>query len=183
MAGYAAAYARGEQEAGVFTVLTHFPGQGHADGDQGTFTTPSLAQLSADDLTPYGELLDTGGPLSDPTRTGVMVGHLDVPGLTDQLPSSLTPAAYQLLRGTYHFDGLVMTDDLATITTEDLPLVNAVERALSAGADMALWTSGDPAPPILDALERDLASGGLDAGANDTAVERVLQAKGVCTRR
>lgn len=187
VAGFAAAYAQGQHDAGVFTVLTHFPGQGHADGDPrlGRATTPPLARLSAADLTPYAELLQPGGPLADPTRTGVMVGHLDVPGLTDRLPSSLTPATYQLLRATYHFDGLVMTDDLAAVeaATEDLPLVNAVERALAAGADMALWTGADPVPPVLDALERDLDSGGLDAAADDTAVQRVLAAKGVCGRR
>ncbi len=187
VAAYAAAFARGEQDAGVFTVLKHFPGHGHADGDshRGRVTTPPLAQLRGDDLVPYAELLGPGGPLADPTRTGVMVGHLDVPDLTTDLPSSLTQATYKLLRDDYHFDGLAITDDLGAMkaVTGTLALPDAVQRALAAGADMALWTSGDPAPPVLDALERALAAGDLDPKANDTAVERVLAAKGVCTRR
>jgi len=48
---------------------------------------------------------------------------------------------------------------------------------------MALWTSGDPVTPVLDGLERALASGALDPKANDTAVARALAAKGVCARR
>src|SRR6185436_13379134 len=102
VAGYAAAYAQGEHEAGIFTVLKHFPGHGRANGDshRSRVTTPPLDQLEAGDLTPYADLLRPGGPLADPALTGVMVGHLDVPGLTADLPSSLTPATYQLLRGT-----------------------------------------------------------------------------------
>ncbi len=179
---YAAAYAQGEHEAGIFTVLTHFPGHGHADGDT---TTPPLDQLKANDLTPYAALLRPGGPLADPALTGVMVGHLDVPGLTADLPSSLTPATYRLLRDTYHFDGLAITDDLGAMKaiSDELTLPEAVARALAAGADMALWTSNDPVTPVLDGLDRALASGALDPKANDAAVERVLAAKGVCTRR
>jgi beta-N-acetylhexosaminidase len=185
--GYAAAYAQGEHEAGIFTVLKHFPGHGHADGDshRSRVTTPPLDQLKTDDLTPYAGLLRPGGPLADPAQTGVMVGHLDVPGLTADLPASLTPATYRLLRDTYHFDGLTITDDLGAMKaiSDELALPEAVQRALGAGADMALWTSNDPVTPVLDGLERGLASGALDPKANDAAVERVLAAKGVCTRR
>jgi beta-N-acetylhexosaminidase len=184
---YAAAFAQGEHEAGIFTMLKHFPGHGHADGDshRSRVTTPPLDQLRASDLTPYAGLLRPGGPLADPASTGVLVGHLDVPGLTADLPSSLTPATYRLLRDTYHFDGLTITDDLGAMkaVSAELALPEAVARALAAGADMALWTSGDPVTPVLDGLDRALASGALDPKANDTAVERVLAAKGVCTRR
>ena len=187
VAGYAAAYAQGEHEAGIFTVLKHFPGHGHADGDshRSRVTTPPLDQLEASDLTPYADLLRPGGPLGDPALTGVMVGHLDVPGLTADLPSSLTPATYQLLRGTYQFDGLTITDDLGAMkaVSAELALPDAVQRALAAGADMALWTSRDPVTPVLDGLERALATGALDPKANDTAVARALAAKGVCARR
>ncbi len=183
---YAAAYAQGEHEAGVFTVLKHFPGHGHADGDshRSRVTTPPLDQLKANDLTPYAGLLRPGGPLADPAQTGVMVGHLDVPGLTADLPASLTPATYQLLRDTYEFDGLTITDDLGAMKaiSDELALPEAVQRALAAGADMALWTSNDPVTPVLDGLDRALASGALDPKANDAAVERVLAAKGVCSR-
>ena len=185
--GYAAAYAQGEHEAGIFTVLKHFPGHGRANGDshRGRATTPPLDQLKASDLTPYAGLLRPGGPLADPSLTGVMVGHLDVPGLTADLPSSLTPATYQLLRDTYRFDGLTITDDLGAMkaVSAELALPDAVQRALAAGADVALWTSGDPVTPVLDGLERALASGALDPKANDAAVARALAAKGVCSRR
>ena len=180
----AAAFAEGQREAGIGVVLKHFPGHGRADGDshRGRVTTPPLADLRATDLVPYAALLGPAGPLAD-GRTGVMVGHLDVPGLTAELPSSLTPAVYRLLREDYGFDGLVLTDDLGAMqaVTGTFALPEAVARALAAGADMALWSGGGRVDPVLDALDRALAAGDLDDAANRRAVERILTAKGVCS--
>jgi beta-N-acetylhexosaminidase len=180
VSSYAAAFVEGQRAAGVYTVLKHFPGHGRADGDshKGRVTTPPLDDMRADDLRPYATLLGPGGPLAD-GRTGVLVGHLDVPGLTKDLPSSLTPEVYTLLRGEIGFDGLVLTDDLGAMdaVTDEFTLPQAVERALSAGADMALWSSGDRITPELDHLEQAK----LDPAANDAAVTRVLRAKRVCS--
>jgi beta-N-acetylhexosaminidase len=182
---YAGAFAEGQREAGVFTVLKHFPGHGHADGDshRGRVRTPPLAQLRADDLRPYADLIGPGGRLTGGERTGVMVGHLDVPGLTDGLPSSLTPAVYALLRGDYGFDGVVYTDDLGAMkaVTGSFDLPEAVERALSAGADVALWSTGGRVPQVLDRLTDALRTARLDPAANDRAVTRILRAKSVCS--
>lgn len=180
VASYAAAFAEGQRDAGVYTVLKHFPGHGRADGDshKGRVTTPDLADMRSDDMRPYATLLGPGGPLAD-GRTGVLVGHLDVPGLTTDLPSSLTPEVYALLRQEIGFDGLVVTDDLGAMDaiTDEFTLPQAVERALEAGADMALWSSGGRITPVLDHLEQ----AGLDPAATDAAVTRVLQAKRVCS--
>jgi beta-N-acetylhexosaminidase len=174
---YAGAFAGGLREAGVVPVLKHFPGHGRADGDShaGRVRTPPLEELRAADLRPYTDLL--GSP-----SVAVMVGHLDVPGLTDGLPTSLTPATYALLRDEYRFDGLVMTDDLGAMkaVTGRFALPEAVQTALAAGADMALWSKPTPPGPVLDALIDALDRGELDAAANDRAVARVLTAKGVC---
>jgi beta-N-acetylhexosaminidase len=181
VARYAGAFADGLRAAGVLPVLKHFPGHGHASGDshKGRVTTPPLAELRTTDLRPYEQLLGTG-------KVVVMVGHLDVPGLTDGLPTSLTPATYRLLRDDYRFDGLVVTDDLGAMkaVTGTFTLPEAVLTALAAGADQALWSSGaqdaTEVGKLLDSLEKALADGRLDPAANDRAVARVLEAKGVC---
>jgi beta-N-acetylhexosaminidase len=180
VSSYAAAFAEGQRAAGVYTVLKHFPGHGRADGDshKGRVTTPALADMRSDDMRPYAALLGPGGPLAE-GHTGVLVGHLDVPGLTTDQPSSLTPEVYALLRQEIGFDGLVLTDDLGAMDaiTDEFTLPQAVERALEAGADMALWSSGGRITPVLDHLEQ----AGLDPAANDAAVTRVLHAKRVCS--
>ena len=180
---YALAFAQGLGDAGVASVVKHFPGHGRADGDshQGRVTSPPLDALRGADLRPYADLVGPGRPLAD-GGTAVMVGHLDVPGLTADLPSSLTPAVYALLRDEIGFDGAVMTDDLGAMDaiTDAHPLPDAVRAALAAGADVALWSDPDDPAPVLAELERALADGRLDPAANDASVVRVLRAKGAC---
>ncbi|HTX63033.1 MAG TPA: glycoside hydrolase family 3 N-terminal domain-containing protein, partial [Acidimicrobiales bacterium] len=108
VASYGAAYAAGLRQAGVIAVGKHFPGLGHAsaDTDTGPATDPSLPELRTDDLIPFTRVIASGLPV-------VMVGHPIVPGLTNGLPASLSPATYTLLRTTLHFDGLTMTDSLS----------------------------------------------------------------------
>jgi beta-N-acetylhexosaminidase len=178
VAQYAGAFAAGLHAAGVTPVFKHFPGHGHGSGDshKGRVTTPPLAQLRADDLKPYETVLDAG------TGAAVMVGHLDVPGLTDGLPSSLAPAAYQLLRTDYHFTGMTVTDDLGAMKaiTGEYELPEAVEKALEAGADMALWSAGGDVTPVLTQLNQALTAGRITAESNDAAVTRILTTKHVC---
>ena len=92
--------------------------------------------------------------------------------------------AYRLLREDYRFDGLAMTDDLGAMKaiTDRFGLAEATTRALTAGADMALFSNVTPVAPLLDAAEKALAEGRITAQANDTAVARVLAAKGLCSR-
>ncbi|MCE0768162.1 glycoside hydrolase family 3 protein [Pseudonocardia kujensis] len=179
---YAGAFEEGLRQAGVYGVLKHFPGHGHSSGDshQGRVSVPPLDQLRRADLKPYADLLAK----LDHDRVGVMVGHLDVPGLTDDLPSSLTAATYRLLRDEYGFDGMVMTDDLGAMkaVSNRFTLPQASLTALEAGADVALSSNVEPVAPTLDVLQQALDSGRIPAADNDRAVERILAAKNLCRR-
>ncbi|WP_290050404.1 glycoside hydrolase family 3 N-terminal domain-containing protein [Amycolatopsis solani] len=174
---YAKAFAEGLREAGVQPVLKHFPGHGHGSGDshKGTVVTPPLARLRSVDLVPYRNLADYG-------PVAVMVGHLDVPDLTGGIPASLSPPAYQLLRGEFGFTGPVLTDDLGAMKaiTAQYSLPEAVLKALQAGADQALWSSGGRVDEVLDRLVKAVQSGELPAARVQESVTRVLRGKGLC---
>ncbi|MDH6677250.1 beta-N-acetylhexosaminidase [Rhodococcus sp. LBL1] len=180
---YADAYARGMRDAGILPVLKHFPGHGSASGDShtGAVTTPPLDQLKTTDLVPYRELVDTG--------VGVMLGHLNVPGLTtDNLPASLSPQAVQLLRegtgyGAPPFTGPIFTDDLSGMKaiTDRFDIAQAVEQALASGVTVALWLTTDDVPRVLDHLEQAVASGRLSKSQIDQSVLTVARAKGAVT--
>jgi beta-N-acetylhexosaminidase len=174
---YAKAFAAGLRDAGVQPVLKHFPGHGHGSGDshKGTVVTPSLDKLRAVDLVPYRGLADYG-PVS------VMVGHLDVPGLTDGVPASVSPAAYRLLRGEFGFTGPAVTDDLGAMKaiTAQYSLPEAVLKALQAGADEALWSSGGRVDTVLDRLVKAVQAGELPKAQVQESVTRVLRGKGLC---
>ena len=182
VARYAGAFAKGLRDAGVLPVFKHFPGHGRATGDshRGSVRTPPLAKLQEVDLLPYRQLLD--GQLA-----AVMVGHLDVPGLTEpDTPASISPAALALLRDQYGFDGVVFTDDLAAMAaiTDRVDLPAAVRQALAAGVDMALWITTERLSEVLDHLEQAVADGSLPESRVNSAVTHVLAAKTVnlCSR-
>lgn len=180
---YAGAYAQGMRDAGIFPVIKHFPGHGSASGDshRGEVTTPPLQDLIASDLLPFRELSGTG--------VGVMMGHLEVPGLTEPgTPASISPAAVALLRdgvgyGAAPFTGPVFTDDLSGMQaiTDRYDIADAVQAALVAGVDQALWLTTDDVPRVLDHLEQAVASGELPQTRVDQAVVTVAAAKGAVT--
>lgn len=179
---YATAFAEGLDDAGVLPVIKHFPGHGRASGDShsGLATTPPLESLREDEFLPYQQMVGT-------LPLGVMTGHLEVPGLSPAgEPASLSPQVIDVLRSgdggrwTGH-DGVVFTDDLSGMKaiTDRHPVPEAVELALAAGNDIALWLSTDEVPEVLDHLEAALDAGDLDAEQVDRSVLRVAQAKDV----
>ncbi len=177
---YAGAYADGLREAGVLPVLKHFPGHGHGSGDShaGGVATPPLAELQGDDLVPY-RTLTKAKPVA------VMIGHLQVPGLTGSDPASLSPAAVQLLRtgtgyGADPFDGPIFSDDLSSMAaiSDRFGVSEAVLRALQAGIDIALWVTTDEVPAVLDRLDQALAAGELKMPDVDASLKRVAAMKG-----
>ncbi|OBG24141.1 beta-glucosidase [Mycolicibacterium celeriflavum] len=176
---FAGAYARGLRDAGVLPVLKHFPGHGSGSGDShtGSVSTPDLAELQKTDLVPY-RTLTTQAPV------GVMVGHMQVPGLTGSDPASLSPAAYGLLRsGNYGgppFNGPVFTDDLSSMQaiSDRFGVAEAALRALQAGADNALWVTTGEVPAVLDRLEKAVAAGELSMSSVDASVLRLAAMKG-----
>ncbi|MGW4088638.1 glycoside hydrolase family 3 N-terminal domain-containing protein [Nocardia sp. NPDC004750] len=181
---YADAYIRAMREVGVGTVMKHFPGHGSGSGDShtGTVRTPPLDQMQNTDLVPFRNLIGSGA--------AVMVGHLDVPGLTTpNVPASISPEAMRLLRegtgyGAAPFQGPIFTDDLGGMAaiTSRMSIEDAVEAALVAGADSALWITTDAVPQVLDRLEQAVSSGRLPMAQVDASVLRLAAYKGALPR-
>ena len=177
---YAGAFARGLRAAGVLPVLKHFPGHGQGSGDShtaGVVSTPPLSELMNRDLVPY-VTLTTEAPVA------VMIGHLEVPGLTGNTPASLSPAAINLLRsggyGGPGFNGPVFSDDLSSMAaiSSRYGVAEAVLRALQAGTDVALWVTTAEVPAVLDRLEKAVAAGELAMPAVESSVLRMAGIKG-----
>ncbi|MBF6193504.1 glycoside hydrolase family 3 N-terminal domain-containing protein [Nocardia implantans] len=181
---YADAYIRAMREVGVGTVMKHFPGHGSGSGDShtGAVRTPPLDQMQNVDLVPFRNLIGSGA--------AVMVGHLDVPGLTTpNVPASISPEAMRLLRegtgyGAAPFQGPIFTDDLGGMAaiTSRMSIEDAVEAALVAGADSALWITTDAVSQVLDRLEQAVSSGRLPMAQVDASVLRLAAYKGALPR-
>ena len=178
VAEYADAFASGLRDAGVVPVLKHFPGHGHATGDSHlqAAVTPPLADLEASDLIPYERLLAV-------PPVGVMVGHLDVPGLTAPgEPASVSPSAVDdLLRTRLGYQGFVITDDLSEMQAikQSFGVPEAALRALLAGDDMALIVDSCDFPGVLRHLVDAATKHRLDETRINRSVMRILTLKGI----
>ncbi|MBH99162.1 MAG: beta-glucosidase [Acidimicrobiaceae bacterium] len=174
VAGHGVAFAEGVLSGGLIPVAKHFPGHGRANADshEELATTPPIEDLREVDLLPFALI---------PDGTAVMVGHLDVPGLTEGVPASLSAAAVTgLLRGEMGFDGVVVTDDLSMGAVAQLVDVPTASRlALIAGADLLMVGALANVVPAAWGLVAALDDGSLDSSWLDEAVERVLALRGV----
>jgi len=126
----------GMQSTGVSVCLKHFPGIGSAEEDthDGRVEISKTAEeLRASDFIPFQQGIGAGADF-------VMVGHVTVPALDAEMPSSLSKAVItNVLRGELGFDGVVITDALnMSAITEYYTPEEAAVLAIEAGADMIL---------------------------------------------
>jgi beta-N-acetylhexosaminidase len=171
-ATYGLAFSAGLADAGVAPTVKHFPGQGRSTTDthaEADVVEATVDELRDTDLLPFQRAIDAGVPI-------VMLNHLGYAALDGDLPASLSPRAYELLRD-MGFEGVAMTDSLgmgAVNLRWDFP--EAAVRAIEAGADVALATDGNQAERMRDALVEAVQSGRLpeqrlsEAAARATAL-------------
>lgn len=180
VADYGMATIEGLSAGGVLPVVKHFPGHGSANSDShlGRSVAPPLAELRENDLVPFREAISS-------KKVAIMVGHIVVPDLTDDLPASLSKAAIDgLLRSELKFDGLVVTDSLNMRSISDRWTVDeAAVMSLAAGADLLVLGKLADVGPVFDAIDRAVHEGLIPVDRVNDAATRVLRAKKInaCT--
>jgi len=166
-----------QQEAGVISVVKHWPGIGGGvvDPHDGLAPVDPIEELRAEDLLPFDAAIADGVP-------AVMVSHVEVPGLTaENEPASLSRAAItDELRGRQGFGGLVITDSLGMgaiigTTAQD----EAAELAIAAGADIALVSGSEVVAEVHERLTGAITNRRIASGQVVESVRRVLRAKGI----
>lgn len=171
----AGAFAAGLRSVGVLPALKHFPGHGSASGDSHTnaVTTDPLEVLEARDIEPFRAL--TAQP-----RTTVMIGHLLVPGLTNDRPSSISPPAYRYLRNQVGFDGIIITDDLSSMrgVTQFGSAGEIGAMAFIAGADIVLYVNHADFDPVVDAIAAAVAEQPGLEDQLDASIQKISAAAG-----
>ncbi|HON14745.1 MAG TPA: glycoside hydrolase family 3 N-terminal domain-containing protein [Treponema sp.] len=153
-ASAAAAFIQGMGEAGVVSVVKHFPSSAAADPHYGksvlAVDKERLEYLAAPFtalLTNRGDRFSKQSPypqnlLSLPILSGgVMVAHTLVPVIDPELPASLSRHFMQdWIKRSLGFQGIVVADDftMKAVTSLGISPEAAIPRAILAGADMVM---------------------------------------------
>lgn len=171
---YGLAWAEGLASAGVRPTVKHFPGHGRVSDDSHLglpLVDATLDDLRASDLVPFADLIDAGAPL-------VMLDHIAYTAFDADLPASLAPKAYELLRE-MGFEGVAITDSVGMGAVNlHWSFPEAAILAVGAGADAVLTTDGSQARGMRDALVEAVQSGRLPEARLDEAAGRMTALAG-----
>ncbi len=171
---YGMATIEGLSDGGVLPVAKHFPGHGGADADshKGRSIAPTLGELRENDLVPFRAAVDSG-------KTAIMVGHVEIPDLSEGMPASLSSQVIEgLLRGEFNFDGLVVTDALnMQAISQRWPIDEAVVLAVGAGADLMVLGSLSEVEAAFAAVDKAVYEGMVSVERLNDAAVNVLRAK------
>ena len=155
------------EEAGIGSVLKHFPGYGNnIDTHTGVAVDErSYETFTASDFLPFEAGIAAGAG-------AVLVSHNVVNCMDKDLPASLSPEVHRLLREELGFEGVVLTDDLAMDAVEAYAKDGSVAvLAVQAGNDLVVTTDfTEQIPLVIAAVE----NGEIDEAVIDAAVTRVL---------
>ncbi|MEJ2125099.1 MAG: glycoside hydrolase family 3 N-terminal domain-containing protein, partial [Alphaproteobacteria bacterium] len=177
---FAKAFCAAHHDAGVLTVLKHFPGHGSTTADTHTDPADISKTWSKDELLPYRKLIKSGD------AEIIMVGHLTHAKMADKpgMPASLSKKAVtDKLRKELKFTGVVISDDLEmTAVRKKHPLEDSVIRAINAGVDIILLgnqikPSADLPERVAEIIRKAVADGKLKRERLKTSYERILAVK------
>jgi beta-N-acetylhexosaminidase len=163
---------RGLQSAGIAACVKHFPGHGstvHDSHAELAVVQGGPDELNRRDLPPFRAAVAAG-------VMAMMPGHLLVPGLTTDLPASLSPAAISLLRE-MGFTGVVVSDALEmSAVSAPFGIPGAAVRAVAAGTDLLCLgqdVSEEAYRGVRSALCEAVRGGVLPAGRLEHAAAQV----------
>ena len=162
------------RDAGMGSVLKHFPGYGNnVDTHTGiALDGRTYSTFLREDFLPFREGIAAGRTAAGQQTAAVLVSHNIVRAMDPHLPASLSGAVHNVLRNELGFEGVVMTDDLAMSAVEAYAADGSVAvMAIEAGNDLLI--TGDyrtQIPRVIEAVE----GGILAEEIVDTACRRVL---------
>lgn len=158
------------KEAGLGSVLKHFPGYGdNADTHEGiVYDSRSYETYTENDFKPFLAGMEAGAG-------AVMVSHNIVQGMDAKMPASLSPEVHRILREELFFDGVILTDDLYMDAIQDFTgKETAAVAAVLAGNDMLCCTDFTVQIPAVIEAVRD---GRISEERIDASVLRILRWK------
>jgi beta-N-acetylhexosaminidase len=166
----------GLREGHIVSVVKHFPGHGDTSVDSHLdlpIVKRTTEQLEALEWIPFRAAIDD-------KADAVMVAHILFPLIDPDAPASFSKVIIgEQLRGTFGYDGVVITDDMTMGAIADhYGIADASIRSVEAGSDIILVAHGyDTAKLVYDQLLQSAKSGKISESRIDDSVRRILALK------
>lgn len=164
---------KGLQDNGVSATLKHFPGLGSSSGDThdgSVFLTRTKEEFETQDFIPIRAGIDAGADF-------VMVGHIIVDGLSDNLPSDLSSSIVTgWLKQELGFQGIIITDSHSMdAITDNYSSGEASVMAIQSGVDIILMP--EDLNQSFQAVLEAISSGEISESRIDESVLKILNQK------
>ncbi|WP_244730515.1 glycoside hydrolase family 3 N-terminal domain-containing protein [Mesorhizobium sp. 113-3-3] len=164
-----AAFVRGVQRAGITAITKHFPGFNHMDAD------PALTDVAL--ATELDRIISNAATFKAAIAAGtkgVMVGPAPVIALDSENAACVSKPVVDLLRNTFQFKGLIVSDDLdAPATMRGNSLLDTAIKSLNAGVDLLLVAGGEHLQDLCLGVLKATQNGILSPDRLHDAAQRV----------
>ena len=164
---------KGFADGGVLSTVKHFPGHGGTDEDSHNglaYVSSSADELKAGALLPFKSGIDAGADM-------VMIGHLVVSSIDEELPATLSSKVVpQLLREYMGYDGVVITDGMQMAAITDNYSREAIVKGIF-DADIDMILEPDDLGAYISAIETALENGTITEAQLNAKVKRILTLK------
>jgi beta-N-acetylhexosaminidase len=155
-------YARTFLKHNIQCSYKHFPGHGSSSFDSHLGFVDVSNTWHAEELEPYLLLLQTPKSCGAVMTAHVVNRALDPSGLPATLSHTMLT---DLLRKQFHFEGVIITDDLQMRAIRDhYGLEQAIPMAINAGADMLIIANALPGKRVSPVWVIDLIEAKVNAG-------------------
>lgn len=165
---------RGFKTNHLISCAKHFPGHGSTTKDSHydlPIVKTSLSELGKNEFMPFIKAVKSRVDF-------FMMAHLIVDDINENLPCSLAPEAYEILRRDLKFQRLIITDDMQMkAITDHYGVGDAAIMAIRAGADIVEYRDMEVAQQALSALQEANKTKKLENKLVNEKFERVQSIK------
>lgn len=175
---HAEAVVEAHLEAGVTTVLKHFPGHGSARGDSHMGMTDVTDTWQSIELTPYRRLIEDG------YEGAIMTAHVFNRQIDEEYPATLSEKAMNILRDSMAYDGVIFSDDMhMQAITSEYGLEEAIIQSIIAGVDVFCFGNNlgydEEIPEKFQSIvQRAIEEGKIAPDRINASYERIRKLKG-----
>lgn len=167
------AFLRGMRQAGIDGTIKHFPGLGRVRGNTDVTAGVVDSVTTANDpyLQSFAQGIAAGADM-------VMVALATYTMIDPNHLAAFSPIVMQLLRGTYGFTGVIVSDDLgATAAVADIPAVTRANNFLDAGGDLIISKTAAATDAMITGLQARLKADPAFRARVMASVGRILAVK------